>query len=1480
MPLAVAALVSSTDSDAASDGTAFAIGDGLALTARHLVEDDDQVLLRFASDDDGGDEETAIVGAEVSNRDPRFDAAVLRLLGPLPPGYEPIPMGRADRALDQGPCAVHGYPHERPAVDDPFVVGGKVRDANGRFEGLPAVQLYLEEVAAGVEPGGFSGAPVLVQAPGWRERRAIGVVHYGQPRPEGGDGHGGVVFAAPITQLAGEWVGRLLAAEATALPATDAIRAFERQYGGPFAGRDSELARLDAWLSGDSEPCLLVSGPPGRGKSALLVAWNERLARRQDVDAIFVPITVRFGVNTQETALRALVARLAEARGETMPAASGPEEWRQAVAERLSRPLPRDRRLVVIVDGLDEAAERLARPGLFPVDPAPGVRILASARLTANQPTAADWLAELGWEDGAQALELDALDLAGVSAVLEAWGEELATIAADPAGPRTLHALTEGDPLVLSLTLDDAARRVRAGRPVTVDDLASQPQGRTARLKRWWDDQEELWGLPFSGQGADVRMVLNLLAVAQGPLERRYLRQLAGAPERWEGDRLNLALNPLERLVAHDPVADTYAMAHPLLGEDRVNQLERDDDLDLLDDRFIEQGLAALRSAQLSGGYGDISDYTLHHLGDHFVRRDVALEAWMELVGPAWRTAWEARTAEFEGHLRDVRHAERIALSDAEAALAAGRPAEHLADALACTLERASAAELRERVPPELAAELVRYGLWSGPRALGLAARLPRADDRVAALGAMAPHLDLADALAAAELLEMQGDAWELPYAAAVRALSVRLLALGEPDRAYELADRAPRLARGLSLAGLAPYLEERGDVAIQAAYDQLRALEPTNLERDDLVAAIVEIPVERVAATLGISAELAAADIATEASAQFDSLTGIAPVFKQIASWLPPAEAREIAKVVGDPLLERARSDNEVEVGVTSRALAELAPFTDPDLLLEVAGRVEDARHRALLILAVSENLPLDQRSQLLDRVCADLPTLLGVPNVNDRIEVAERLAGLGRGSEVLAAIRGLSGEDWSADRIVAGVAPHLDLAQVREGMLVVDGLRREIRDDAVGPLLARLASFGAVEAVEAFERSALPTDADMQLALVAVIESARAGSVAIEPLLTILDPELRAVALRSATGLVPATSKVAAAVLDSLGPQPRASQAFSDIYESASCVADLVPHAQWVMTEVIDGFKGPPVVGFLQRLAEEEGAEAAMDCVRGTGSKSGTLRMWAVAGCAQAAADVDVEWLQREAEGISDGEECAGALAALAKRVPALRAELTERVVELIDGAEIAHAGLVAFALERLDESARQTVLGDSLEAGFRNAGPSSVFRALILRDLAPVFGRDTILRLQDDLRDLGSGDRGQVLTAFGLRLAALGDNEGALALIAGIAATEHAGRLAAGLAAALPLELLGACLQAAADRLDPVTFAPGRGSVFATAGRRASEMGDGQAWDLLSRWLVREPPSGVFLDLHCYLPLMLHIGGSETLEQVAGLSGLARP
>lgn len=301
----------------------------------------------------------------------------------------------------------------------------------------------------------------------------------------------------------------------------------------PFGGRDEALRLLDHWLfEQPDKPYALLAAPMGRGKSALLVRWHQRLLPRRDLQIVFFPVSIRFRLNAEDTVLRALTAALARLHGEKpeqLSRESAPV-LRSMLADYLRRQQPPGGgRVLLILDGLDEAAGWDIGHGLLPGQPPAWLKVLISARTRPDDPDGRQWLEACGWTTDAgrprntvALFNLEVLDEPGVKQALKSMGFPLDRLGRKFLIVRELHRLCEGDVVLLRLYIDDLWQRGEEAARLKPEDLAQIKPGLEGYFERWWEDQKKLWGEDRAPEKIrQAQVLLCLLACAHGPLTPR-----------------------------------------------------------------------------------------------------------------------------------------------------------------------------------------------------------------------------------------------------------------------------------------------------------------------------------------------------------------------------------------------------------------------------------------------------------------------------------------------------------------------------------------------------------------------------------------------------------------------------------------------------------------------------------------------------------------------------------------------------------------------------------------------------------------------------------------------------------------------------------------------------------------------------------------------------------------------------------------------
>ncbi|MFE5689217.1 hypothetical protein [Streptomyces sp. NPDC056512] len=151
--------------------------------------------------------------------------------------------------------------------------------------------------------------------------------------------------------------------------------------------RDGELRELAAFCSGEDLPgaarYVWWQAGPWAGKSALLSEFVLR-RRPDDVDLVAYFIADHLGRNDQKGFLESVMRQLAPLGGQDLTAAGArPEDFPGLCRAAAQACRERGRRLVLVVDGLDEDTAGAGRPSiaaLLPRNPPAGMRVVVTGR--------------------------------------------------------------------------------------------------------------------------------------------------------------------------------------------------------------------------------------------------------------------------------------------------------------------------------------------------------------------------------------------------------------------------------------------------------------------------------------------------------------------------------------------------------------------------------------------------------------------------------------------------------------------------------------------------------------------------------------------------------------------------------------------------------------------------------------------------------------------------------------------------------------------------------------------------------------------------------------------------------------------------------------------------------------------------------------------------------------------------------------------
>lgn len=487
---------------------------------------------------------------------------------------------------------------------------------------------------------------------------------------------------------------------------------------------------------------------------------------------IFLPISIRAETNLEAVFFKALAVRLGEFHEEDIrqkvEGQTSVEVWRDLCATTyLSRPLPDGKRLLVVFDGLDEAAGWSLGMSLIPSNPPPGLKILVSARLTATHSTPQKWLNHLEWDrynSLAQVHELAPISREGVADILRKMGMPLDQLAQREEILTTLYRLSEGgDPLLLNLYVQDLWKRGEDALRISVDELKRLKPGYEGYFEKWWQDQRKLWGDDRLYREEVTRVLFDALACAFGPLRVDDLLHLAERSGKiFDRHHIQKGLEDLQRFVfvSGEGKNAGYVFNHPKLAEFFFNQLKADSEREARgwEARFLGWGEAVLQGMER----GEIRPenapaYLVQYYTAHLERAKVPLENYLRLIHtPTWMQAWYALEGSYSGFLSDLGRVWAHVEEDNQKHLTGRQSLPCLGMEIRCALIQASLRSLSANLPPELIEALVKAQQWHARRALAYIHNTPDDFTRASALAALAPHLPpnlLEQALQAAQTI-------------------------------------------------------------------------------------------------------------------------------------------------------------------------------------------------------------------------------------------------------------------------------------------------------------------------------------------------------------------------------------------------------------------------------------------------------------------------------------------------------------------------------------------------------------------------------------------------------------------------------------------------------------------------------------------------------------------------------------------------------
>ncbi|MEQ9484478.1 MAG: ATP-binding protein [Coleofasciculus sp. F4-SAH-05] len=371
----------------------------------------------------------------------------------------------------------------------------------------------------------------------------------------------------------------------------------------PFEGREEEQRQLDDFVQHNSRGVLLVTSAAGFGKSALLSHWQQ--TQQENCFIAYHCFSYRYQkTRSVSEAYRHLLKQLYlyhNIRNGQFP--NDPNRMRDILVGMLEKPVsPEGKRLVIVLDGLDEASETLEPFFTWLPD---GVFVIASAR--AESEDEPEYLRN--WTDNAQRLYLKRLRREAIPKWLRQISE-LVTYSQNQDFVKRLDEITGGFPLYLRYLIDELRQAAIKCQDVQ-GVLRNSPGGFKAYVKEQF---RQLAQVEEIKRQREVRELFALLSVALGALSEDDIQELTKL-NAWD-----LADLPWQATRWFSIQTGCYSFAHPLLAQEFKGALGR------------QAGLAEAKLIDYCAKWQDnLSSYALRHYAEHLGKA----KRWEELYAIA-----------------------------------------------------------------------------------------------------------------------------------------------------------------------------------------------------------------------------------------------------------------------------------------------------------------------------------------------------------------------------------------------------------------------------------------------------------------------------------------------------------------------------------------------------------------------------------------------------------------------------------------------------------------------------------------------------------------------------------------------------------------------------------------------------------------------------------------------------------------------------